>query len=104
MDQAAVPERIQVIEGLEVVITWEDGTASTLSASRLRGACQCADCREEAGRRQTERVLTGAEPVMITEARLVGSYAINFVFAPDGHSTGIFPFPGLRSLTASEDG
>jgi ATP-binding protein involved in chromosome partitioning len=103
VDQTAVPERIQVIEGLEVVITWEDGYESTLTAPQLRGACQCAECREEPGRRRTEAVLTGSKPVTITEAKLVGSYAINFVFGPDGHSTGIFPFPALRSLVASED-
>ncbi len=85
-----------------MVITWGDGTESILTASQLRGACQCAECREEAGRRQTERVLTGSEPVTITEARLVGGYAINFVFGPDGHSTGIFPFPAIRTLAASE--
>jgi len=43
-------------------------------------------------------VLAGPEPVTITETRLVGSYAVNFVFAPDGHSTGIFTFPSLHAL------
>ncbi len=98
MDQDAVPERIEVIKGLEVRITWTDGTTSTLSASQLRAACQCAECREESGRRATERVLAGAEPVTITDTKLVGGYAINFIFGPDLHSTGIFPFPALRRL------
>ena len=104
MDQAAVPQRIEVIEGIDVVITWESGATSTYSAPQLRGACQCAECREEVGRRATERVLAGPEPVTISAAKLVGGYAVNFVFGPDGHSTGIFPFPALRSLAEASDG
>ncbi len=34
----------------------------------------------------------------IVDAQLVGSYGINFVFQPDGHSTGIFTFAQLRNL------
>jgi DUF971 family protein len=34
----------------------------------------------------------------IAEARLVGSYGINFTFSPDGHHTGIFTFDQLRAL------
>lgn len=101
MNQAAVPERIEVIEGLEVVITWEGGDTLTYTAAQLRGACQCAECREEPGRLRTERVLADSEPVTITETKLVGGYAVNFVFGPDGHSTGIFPFPALRALDDS---
>lgn len=92
------PIRIEIEEGREVVLSWEDGETTVLSAETLRAACQCATCREEAGRRATERVLRGDEPVRITEARLVGAYAVNFVFAPDGHHTGIYPFERLRAM------
>lgn len=81
-----------------MTITWEDGTESTYGAADLRAACQCAECREPAGRKRTQAVLDGDTPVTIAEAKMVGSYAINFVFAPDAHSTGIFPFPALREL------
>jgi DUF971 family protein len=103
VDPALVPQRIEVSGGTEVVITWDDGTESTYAASQLRAACQCADCREPAGQKRTEAVLAGSEPVTIAEAMLVGSYAINFVFGPDGHSTGIFPFPGLHALAEHAD-
>ena len=98
MDQALVPQRIEVSGGTDVTITWEDGTESTYGAADLRAACQCAECREPAGRKRTQAVLDGDTPVTIAEAKMVGSYAINFVFAPDAHSTGIFPFPALREL------
>jgi DUF971 family protein len=84
------------------VISWEDGTTSTLSAAQLRAACPCADCREPAGQSRTEQVLAGPEPVTIAEARLVGSYAVNFVFTPDAHGTGIFPFRSLQALGESQ--
>lgn len=98
MDTDVVPERIEVAGRSEVILTWPDGEETTFTAAELRAACQCAECREEAGRRATERVLAGPEPVTIEGASLVGGYAINFVFGPDGHATGIFPFPSLRAL------
>ena len=100
MDDSPVPERIEVSEGRQVTLTWSNGEISTFDAAELRAACQCADCREPAGRKRTEQVLAGDEPVTIAEARLVGSYAINFVFAPDAHGTGIFPFTSLYELGA----
>lgn len=92
------PERVEINDRTEVVITWEDGTDSKLSAAELRQLCPCAACREGPGRSQLEAVVHGPIPVTITEASLVGAYAINFVFGPDGHGTGIYPFPGLYEL------
>ncbi|MDJ0959497.1 MAG: DUF971 domain-containing protein [Acidimicrobiia bacterium] len=94
-----LPERIEVEGGDEVILTWADGHVGRLSAAELRAACQCASCREPDGMRRTTEVLAGAVPVTIAEAKLVGGYAINFVFAPEGHGTGIYPFTGLRSLS-----
>ncbi|GMQ85562.1 MAG: hypothetical protein BMS9Abin07_1129 [Acidimicrobiia bacterium] len=99
MDPSLVPERIEVSQGAAVVITWNDATSTTFTAAQLRAACECAECREPAGRRLTEAVLAGPEPVTITETRLVGSYAVNFIFGPDGHSPGIFTFPALHALS-----
>lgn len=94
-----VPERIEVDGGTAVAFTWADGAVSRLSAATLREACQCASCREPAGMAQTAALLAGPVGVTITEARLVGGYAISFVFGPDGHGTGIYPFTALRALT-----
>jgi DUF971 family protein len=98
VDPAVVPQRIEVSGGSEVAITWEGGTTTTHAASQLRAACQCAECREPSGQERTEAVLAGPDPVTITGATIVGNYAINFVFGPDGHGTGIFPFPALHAL------
>ena len=95
-----VPQRIEVIEGQLVEFTWEDGTLTELDAATLRGACRCATCREPAGEAATVAVLAGSEPVKIAAAELVGGYAMQFVFEPDGHGTGIYPFTALRDLSA----
>ncbi len=93
-----VPDRIEVEGGTVVVLTWEDDTTTRLTAPQLRAACQCAGCREPSGMAQTETVLASPIAVTITDTRLVGGYALNFVFAPDGHGTGIYSFDALRSL------
>jgi DUF971 family protein len=46
----------------------------------------------------TAAAITIPDLVRIVDTRLVGAYALGFQFAPDGHSTGIFPFDRLRSL------
>lgn len=91
-----VPTRIAVEDGDAVVIEWEDGGVSNLTARDLRAACSCATCREPAGQEATKRVLAGE--VGISAAHLVGGYAVSFTFSPDGHGTGIFPYDVLRSL------
>ncbi len=93
-----VPERIDVGDGSRMVLTWPDGTVQPITASALREACPCAGCREPSGAAATARVLAGDEPVTISDARLVGSYAVHLTFSPDGHGTGIFSFDLLRSM------
>lgn len=93
-----VPEKIEVRGGEEVSLSWPDGTESVVSARTLRGGCRCATCRDPSGMAATAAVLDGDSPIRIAETELVGSYAVSFVFEPDGHGTGIFSFELLRML------
>ncbi len=93
-----VPERIEVEDGARVIITWDDDAITAIAAPELRAACPCATCREPDGRARIEALLAGPIEVTITDTRLVGGYALGFVFSPDGHGTGIFPFDVLRRL------
>jgi len=93
-----VPGRIEIEEGTRVLITWEDDEITTLTARQLRRACPCAECREPDGHARIDAVLGGPAPVTISDATLVGGYALGFTFAPDGHSTGIFSFDVLKGL------
>lgn len=89
------PDRIEVDGGHRVLITWEDGEQMEFSARGLRDACPCAGCRED---RNVGKVRDRLLDISIADASLVGNYAVNFVFSPDTHSTGIFPFTMLRAL------
>jgi DUF971 family protein len=88
------PQRIELQGGTAVVITWDDGRVDTLRATTLRDACACAGCRNA----PTPLPAADPETCGITSIGLVGAYAVNMVFAPDGHSTGIYPFTVLRAL------
>ena len=83
-----------------MVLTWPDGIVSRLPAPELRAACSCATCRDEAGLRATEQVLQRPDEIRIAGAELVGNYAVNLIFEPDHHTTGIFPWDLLRELVA----
>jgi DUF971 family protein len=86
------PERIELKGGESVEITWQDGRVDRLSATTLRDACSCAACRT------TPPPPADPDTCRIVNIGLVGAYALNMVFAPDGHGTGIYPFTKLRDL------
>jgi len=96
-DAIPQPQRIEVSEGLRLEIEWEDGSLTTMSAPEVRAFCQCAACRELPVEQRTAAVHHQAT---IESAALVGSYAVSFVFGPDGHSAGIYPFAELRRYRA----
>ncbi|HUG74958.1 MAG TPA: DUF971 domain-containing protein [Acidimicrobiia bacterium] len=92
----ADPSRIEV-DGPTVTIEWDDSRVDVFDATALRLACPCAGCRQPGS---TEKV-AAVGSVSVTDARLVGGYAVNLTFGPDGHATGIFPFALLRDLGES---
>ena len=93
------PQRIEVVEGVRVEITWDDGIESTYTSRDLRAACMCASCREPSGAAALEALVAGEEPITIGETSLVGGYALRFVFGPDGHGTGVYPLEDLRAMS-----
>ena len=99
-----VPQRIEVEQGERLIVTWDDSSVIVLEAQALRVACPCATCREPSGIDAIGRTLAAGSPVRIAAARLVGGYAINLEFTPDGHGTGIYPFDSLRAIAARGPG
>lgn len=83
-----------------LVIQWSDGTRRLYHPVELRQNCPCASCLNQSPSGEAE-VGTGADgqvvPLTIRQMAPVGNYAYKVVFS-DGHSTGIFPLPLLRSL------
>lgn len=88
------PDKLELRSATELVVTWPDGRVDSLSAATLRDACACAACRN------APTPHTPADPVTceIMSIGLVGAYAVNLVFAPDGHGTGIYPYGLLRTI------
>lgn len=88
------PRRITV-ERESVTIEWSDGATTVLAGGRLRDACPCAACREQAA--AATRALELGDRSTITNAQLVGGYALSFTFG-DNHHDGIYPYGQLRWL------
>lgn len=95
------PESIDLVEGA-VRIVWPGGTAVTIPFVRLRDACPCAECVDEA---TGKKVLdpTSIPPDIKPEQFLpVGNYAIQIHWS-DGHSTGLYSWRTLWIVSGFED-
>jgi DUF971 family protein len=89
-----VPQTIELEGGVDLIVTWDDGRVDRLSATGLRAVCPCASCRNDVVPLVPNRLTT----TEILDVSIVGAYAINLTFSPDGHATGIYPYTLLREL------
>lgn len=89
-----VPQTIELEGGVDLIVTWDDERVDRLSAAGLRAVCPCASCRNDVVPIVPDRLTTTA----ILEISIVGAYAINLIFSPDRHATGIYPYTLLREL------
>ncbi len=83
-----------------VTVTWADLHTSVYLLEWLRSNCPCANCHEErwkASQKSDMLRLTvlPSNSAELTDAELVGGYAIQFQWA-DGHNAGIYTFTALR--------
>jgi DUF971 family protein len=77
-------------------IEWEDGHKSVFTPAELRGICPCAQCVDEISgvrRHDPHQVPSDLEQ---SGLQMVGNYAVTMRFS-DGHHTGIYTFPFLRT-------
>jgi ATP-binding protein involved in chromosome partitioning len=96
MTNSALPVKISRLDnGHTIEIQWnESGHVGRFAARDLRLACACAECVEEmSGRPMLDPARVPAN-VYAGSVKLVGAYAVHFVFS-DGHSTGIYPWERL---------
>lgn len=96
MDNIRVKDIAQV-DGRTLRITWTDGRTDRFDVVQLRRKCPCATCIDEWTREQRLKPSDVADTVRPVRIDSVGSYALKIEFS-DGHSTGIYTFPMLRSL------
>jgi len=92
----ATPVEVGSITAPECTIVWSDGHRSTYRWGALRANCPCAVCVQRGGHppRPLPDPLPALRPMQVER---VGAYALRFVW-PDGHRTGIYPFPLLREV------
>ena len=79
-------------------IDWPDGLVVAIAYPKVLVSCGCARCVDEVtGERLID--ITDIDPlVQANELQMVGSYAIRIQWS-DGHNTGLFTWPQLRSLS-----
>jgi DUF971 family protein len=96
-----IPTKIKLAAGNNTVaVHWSDGHESAYPYLYLRTKCPCATC-EEAPPAPPQAIgglpILGQKPLRPERAELVGRYALQ-IYWSDGHASGIYSFPYLRSL------
>lgn len=92
------PVQIKIVGNKDLFIIWDDRSESSIGLLKMRKLCPCATCaseREEQGR--TYIPIFSGNQLAVKSIQQVGSYAIS-VHWKDGHNTGIFEYPFLKSL------
>jgi DUF971 family protein len=110
------PTRLHLKKDQQLEVDWQDGHKCVYSISYLRTMCPCAMCKvvrdgvnphDISPKPRAKPLLTilpgnYAQPITVTEAQMVGKYAIKLVFS-DGHDAGIYSFEYLREIGPGRD-
>lgn len=99
MEDRFEPVDVVVKRDEGVTITYADGVVARFDLMSLRLACPCASCRgvRDQGRKTWPQP-NSPQPLRIEDAGYHGAWGLAITWN-DGHSTGIFPFEGLRRWT-----
>ncbi len=95
-----VPTKISLESPDRLSILWNDGHNGVVTLQTLRDSCPCAGCQGETVLLRTFKPLPQPElpgRYALKSAHPVGSYALQVVWG-DGHATGLYTWPLLRSL------
>ena len=101
MDTKTIPTSIRQAGPAELEIHWQDGHVSVYPVAYLRRSCRCAACVDEwtgEQRLQPDQVSDDVKPVSVER---VGNYAIHIAWS-DGHTSGIYSFDYLRSISPED--
>jgi DUF971 family protein len=92
------PVQIKILSSKQLLIKWSDNTDSTISLLKMRKHCPCATCASEREDQSKSYIpIFSGNQLIVSEIHPVGSYAISVKWK-DGHNTGIFEYPFLKSL------
>ncbi len=93
------PVRVKMSDKQNLLIKWDDKSETSISIPLLRKNCPCATCVAERDK-QGKFYIPLLEPtqILISEIKIVGNYALSITWG-DGHSTGIYEYTFLKSLS-----
>ncbi|MBI1372423.1 MAG: DUF971 domain-containing protein [Phycisphaera sp.] len=103
------PKHVDIKKDRGLTLEWPDGSSSFFPVAFLRKhspSAEMKNLREEMARNPLTVLPASAVhdgPLTITDAELVGNYAIRFQFS-DGHGTGIYSWEYLREIDPHEPG
>ena len=90
------PDELRLTAGRATLkLSFNDGTASELSAELLRVESPSAEVKGHGPGQET--LVSGKRKVLISAIEPVGNYAVRLTFS-DGHSTGIYTWTYLAKL------
>jgi DUF971 family protein len=101
------PRNLDLKKDRGLTVEWADGATSYYSVAYLRRMSPSAEAKELRDQLQKNPLTVlpaakgGGGPVVVTDAELVGNYAIKFTFS-DGHSTGIYSWAYLREIDPAQ--
>jgi DUF971 family protein len=103
MDPATTPQNLDLKKDRGLTIEWADGSSSYYSVTYLRRMSPSADMRQLRDEMQSNPLTvlnspgSRSGPLVVTEAELVGNYALKVEFS-DGHASGIYSWAYLREI------
>lgn len=90
------PAGVESVSSEQVLlVTWQDGTVTTIPWTVLRLSCPCAGCQGELG--SPGNIPESAGQAKIVDILMMGYYALQPVWS-DGHSTGIYTWDYLWEI------
>ncbi|MGD0388750.1 MAG: DUF971 domain-containing protein [Tepidisphaeraceae bacterium] len=103
-EPSPTPAKLDLKRDEKLEILWKDGQRSVYKLDYLRSMCPCATCKEQRFQQEQSKsllkILPGNydKPLTVVKAEMVGNYALRIDWSDD-HSTGIYSFEYLRSIS-----
>jgi DUF971 family protein len=97
------PTKLQLEDGKNLKIDWDNGRSSIITLRDLRKQCPCATCRAEVESHGPSWIpLYSRDALAIEGIEPLGHYALRFNWK-DGHNTGIYSYEYLVQIAPPQD-
>ena len=97
MARAGLSQPVEEHDEHTLSLVWPNGEKITVDHRRLRASCQCAVCVDEYSGEPLLQLDSIPKDIHPNKVERVGNYALSIDWS-DGHTTGFFPYSGIREL------